>query len=70
MRRYGRYYTAERKNQCIAEVSDEHGWNRHQCTRPRGHGPEGLYCKQHGRMVDEGRQFYVPKDAAEGEGTK
>lgn len=30
---------------CAAEVyRDHHHW---QCTRKRGHGPEGAYCKQH-----------------------
>jgi len=27
----------------------------YQCSRPSGHGPDGLYCKQHARMV-EGRK--------------
>ncbi len=22
-------------------------WHDHQCLRKRGHGPDGLYCKQH-----------------------
>jgi uncharacterized protein YhdP len=24
----------------------------HQCCRNSGHGPDGLYCKQHARMVE------------------
>jgi len=35
---------------CIEEVSpNERGGfvHRHQCNRKRGHGPDGLYCKQH-----------------------
>lgn len=24
-----------------------------QCSRKPGHGPDGLYCKQHARMVEE-----------------
>ena len=28
------------------------GWMTHyQCTRKSGHGPAGLYCKQHAKMV-------------------
>lgn len=26
-------------------------WQPHQCNRKNGHGPDGLYCKQHGKMV-------------------
>jgi hypothetical protein len=35
---------------CIATVTpnERGGFARsHQCTRKRGHGPDGLYCKQH-----------------------
>ncbi len=35
---------------CVAEVSD--GWIFRQCTRKRGHGPGGLYCKQHGQRAE------------------
>ena len=24
----------------------------HQCSRSPGHGPDGLYCKQHAKMVE------------------
>lgn len=30
---------------CAEEVYDGH--LHHQCTRRRGHGPEGAYCRQH-----------------------
>jgi hypothetical protein len=30
---------------CVTEVND--GYRFHQCTRKRGHGPDGAYCKQH-----------------------
>jgi len=36
---------------CITEVSD--GWHFSQCGRKRGHGPDGLYCKQHAKRVEE-----------------
>jgi hypothetical protein len=32
---------------CIEEVSDN--WIYHQCSRKLGHGPEGMYCKQHAK---------------------
>lgn len=37
--------------QCIKEVwpSGSYGWVPHQCSRKRGHGPDGLYCKQHAK---------------------
>jgi len=37
---------AEDLTLCIEEV-----WSRipHQCRRIRGHGPDGLYCKQHAK---------------------
>ena len=25
----------------------------YQCSRPKGHGPGGLYCKQHGKMAEK-----------------
>lgn len=40
--------TPEDPKHCIEEVhSGERGGLFHQCHRPRGHGPDGLYCKQH-----------------------
>ena len=33
---------------CCEEVWSRERWSRHyQCTKPRGHGPDGAYCKQH-----------------------
>jgi len=36
---------------CIEEVwpSRACGLIPHQCSRKRGHGPDGLYCKQHAK---------------------
>ena len=36
----------ENKENCIEEVYGL-DWYSHQCTRKRGHGKDGLYCKQH-----------------------
>ena len=38
----------EDKNRCIVAV---HGFSyiTHQCCRKRGHGENGLYCKQHAK---------------------
>jgi hypothetical protein len=40
----GRPYEAGR---CAEEVYDSFTRRNHQCYRKSGHGPEGLYCKQH-----------------------
>jgi len=35
-------------SKCCHEVfPSERGAIHHQCFRPRGHGPDGAYCKQH-----------------------
>lgn len=36
------------------------GWG--QCGLKRGHGPAGLYCVKHARMLAEGRHVQVPED--------
>jgi hypothetical protein len=42
---------AEDPTRCIEEVcpSMARGWIPLQCRRKRGHGPDGLYCKQHAK---------------------
>ncbi len=55
-RRYGRYGNPENPTQCIEEVSESGRYGYfflHQCSRPRGHGPDGLYCKQHAKMKEK-----------------
>jgi hypothetical protein len=39
----------EDPNRCIEEVHASR-WISHQCSRKRGHGPDGLYCKQHAKQ--------------------
>lgn len=36
---------------CIQEVRDSSGWHSYQCARKRGFGKEGLYCKQHAKIM-------------------
>lgn len=60
MRRYDQWSgnekgTPEDISRCVAEVSSDTGWHWIQCSRKRGHGPNGLYCKQHAKMVEAGR---------------
>ena len=38
---------------CIAEVWSD--MRAYQCGRKRGHGPSEFYCKQHAKMVANGR---------------
>ncbi len=38
---------------CAYDVWLSTGWTSHQCSRKNGHGPAGLYCKQHAKMVEE-----------------
>jgi hypothetical protein len=40
---------AEDLTRCIEEVWPITGWIPYQCCRKRGHGPDGLYCKQHNK---------------------
>lgn len=50
LRRYGLSYRerTEDISRCVVSVSGRGRWpSSHQCNRPRGHGPDGLYCKQH-----------------------
>lgn len=43
--------TTEDETRCIKEVWEQGRVIRaYQCLRKRGHGPEGLYCKQHAKM--------------------
>lgn len=49
---------------CCAEVCSRERFSRfYQCTKPRGHGPDGAYCKQHDPVVAK-----VRKDAAAARG--
>jgi hypothetical protein len=42
---------------CCQEVwSRERFSSHHQCTKPRGYGPDGAYCKQHDPAVAKARQ--------------
>jgi len=68
MRYYGRwagkpYGTKEDKERCVVAVW-EGDFYYYQCSRKRGHGrgPNGEYCKQHARMLEEGKCVSVPKD--------
>jgi hypothetical protein len=55
-RRYGRWAGNPRgyredKARFVWEVSDGHLMC--QCSSNRGHGPDGLYCKQHAKKLEK-----------------
>ncbi len=69
MREYGIHNTPEDTTRCIKEIWNFSGpIDYRQCSRKRGYGKEGLYCKQHGKIVvanavkavKEKRQNYQP----------
>lgn len=37
-------------DKCAAEVYSNDGWRSYQCSRPKGHGVTGLFCKQHAKQ--------------------
>lgn len=51
---------AENVTLCIESVRDSMGWHWYQCSRKRGHGPNRLFCKQHGRMAEHKLDHYGP----------
>ena len=44
---------SEDPERCIERVASSGSWITHQCYRKRGHGKDGLYCKQHAKMRGE-----------------
>lgn len=55
-KRYGEWAgnekgSPENKTRCIEEVCGDFAYF-HQCSRKRGHGPDGLYCKQHAKLKE------------------
>jgi len=43
----------ENPDDCIEEVWNQcGGYVSGQCSRKRGHGPGGLYCRQHGKRAE------------------
>jgi len=38
---------------CAYEVWNANGWGSHQCFCKNGHGINGLYCKQHAKIVSK-----------------
>jgi hypothetical protein len=41
---------AEDKTKCVEIVFGD-SWIPYQCTRKRGYGPDGEYCKQHAKKI-------------------
>ena len=69
MRRYAAWAgnprgVAEDPECCVRSVWRPRDWHAFQCNRKRGHGPGGLYCKQHAAMIADGR-IRIDLDEAE-----
>jgi hypothetical protein len=45
--------TPEDKTRCIETVNPAQYWHLYQCSRKRGYGPNGEYCKQHAKKLVE-----------------
>lgn len=42
---------AYREGGCV--IGLWHGWSNRQCSRKNGHGPDGLFCKQHDPIAQQ-----------------
>lgn len=65
MRRYGRWAgnpkgVPENTEKCAANIWID--MRSFQCDRKRGFGPNGLYCKQHAKMIEAGKEVWTPED--------
>jgi len=59
-----RVYAWRRKEKfewCIAATRGGE-FKNYQCSHKRGHGPDGLFCKRHAMMIEQGRHVTVPED--------
>lgn len=53
----------EDTTRCIQTVCSSSAWDGgHQCKRNRGHGPGGLWCKQHGLRVEEREARWLERE--------
>lgn len=54
IRRYNKcwFVRLEDTRRCVAAIYDKHRMTEWQCSRKRGHGKDGLLCKQHHRMME------------------
>jgi hypothetical protein len=48
--RYGMGQHSYTEGKCAASTDTSQKW---QCIRKAGHGPDGLYCWQHARMIEK-----------------
>lgn len=56
--------TPEDETRCIEEVSTRERWaHYHQCYRKRGHGIDGLFCKQHATQQNMQRTLKERSDS-------
>lgn len=43
----------EDRERCAEQVPNPPSWSGAQCSRKRGHGPGGEFCKHHARKLEE-----------------
>jgi hypothetical protein len=43
----------EDTSRCVQSVPTCNGWHEKQCSRKRGYGKDGLYCKQHAKRYPQ-----------------
>ena len=56
---------AEDLRRCVVEVKGHERWpSYYQCSKPRGKGPDGLYCTLHAKRIAKGKPVDVPKEGA------
>ncbi len=60
-RRYGQWHKMpegfpEDTTRCVEEVTQHLALRSSQCSRPRGHGKAGLYCRQHAKRHQDEEQ--------------
>lgn len=70
MRAYGKWAGnpkghAEDPTLCVVEVGGRERWHDfRQCSRRRGHGPDGSLCRQHAKQAEVGIPLFIPPDEA------
>ena len=51
--KYGEWRIPEDTTRCIVDVWKPGSWHGHQCSRKRGYGRKGLFCKQHAKQYKD-----------------
>ena len=61
----GNYRAPYNPDRCAYAVTDPPWYiDQHQCSRKPGHGPDGMFCKQHAKKVIDLMAFWAELEAA------